>query len=194
MLIQLLKKTFLFTLRGMVAIIPIFLIVYATLGVYKFFQELFPEISLVYIAGCTFLTFFVLGLILTYQLPNGIKYFIKRRLAKKSNFNFPFRVSYRVVRLLMKEGKIFDQPVWIIDDSDNRTVGFITSDNLEHFDAPDHVTVFVPQPFSLGGGLSIVPKSKCVPITKNKEHVLTLVLSGGLSKDIHAEFKVENEK
>lgn len=79
--------------------------------------------------------------------------------------------------------KKFDKPVLVsVDAVDTWRVGFITQNDLSHFDLAEHVGVYVPLSYALTGVVYFVPKEK-VRIIKNMNsaEAMKFIISGGVT-------------
>ncbi len=69
-------------------------------------------------------------------------------------------------------------------ESDHKLVGFITSENPEEFlgkSAKDHVGVYLPMSYQIGGYTVFVPKEQIKTVDTNVEDTLRYILTAGVS-------------
>ncbi|MBM7692533.1 putative membrane protein [Peribacillus deserti] len=64
-----------------------------------------------------------------------------------------------------------------------KSIGFITSENLETFYQPlnGHVAVYIPQTFQVAGFTFLVPKEDVEVVDIKPEDAMKFVLSGGMT-------------
>lgn len=79
--------------------------------------------------------------------------------------------------------KKFDKPVLVnVDGEDVWRIGFITQDDVSHFDLIEHVAVYVPHSYAISGITYFVPKSKVKPIRNTSpSDAMKFVVSGGVT-------------
>jgi uncharacterized membrane protein len=65
--------------------------------------------------------------------------------------------------------------------SELRQTGFLTRDGLDVLDLPEHVAVFVPMAYGLGGQLVLVPREAIEPKAIPPKELLAFAVSGGAS-------------
>lgn len=83
--------------------------------------------------------------------------------------------------------KRFDKPVRVfMDDGVGLAVlAFQTRDDLSLIGLPDHVAVYFPQSYNFAGNVLIVPKSRVEPVDLDSTTVMTFIVSGGVSGELH---------
>jgi uncharacterized membrane protein len=71
----------------------------------------------------------------------------------------------------------------VIPGTEMRSMGFITSEQLEDFYSPlkDHVAVYVPQTFQVAGFTFLIPKEQVEIIDVKPEDAMKFILSGGMT-------------
>jgi len=84
------------------------------------------------------------------------------------------------------EKKKFDRPVMValVEGSDVATIGFVTRGALEELGLANHVAVYVPQAYNIGGNVIVVPKGRVKPLDADPSKVMAFVVSGGVTGEI----------
>jgi len=72
--------------------------------------------------------------------------------------------------------------VMLTEGTDVRVFGFITRDDLTDMALPGHVAVYLPFSYTWDGCLLMVPRSRVTPIEADSASIMSLVVSGGVSK------------
>jgi len=77
-------------------------------------------------------------------------------------------------------------------DSETRLFGFLTRDDLGMFALTDHVAVYVPQAYNIGGQVLAVPRALVQQLEASPTELLTFMVSGGASgfRDRHRQKSV----
>jgi len=77
-------------------------------------------------------------------------------------------------------------------DSETRLFGFLTRDDLDMFALTDHVAVYVPQAYNIGGQVLAVPRALVQQLEASPTELLTFMVSGGASgfRDRHRQKSV----
>jgi uncharacterized membrane protein len=97
------------------------------------------------------------------------------------------KVLYTSIRDLLNaflgEERRFGQAVAfrLSADSETRLFGFMTRRELEMFALRDHVAIYVPQAYNIGGQVIGVPRHLIEPLDVKPADMLTFVVSGGAS-------------
>ena len=91
-----------------------------------------------------------------------------------------------MVGAFVGEEKKFDRPVMLAltKDSDVATFGFVTRSDLAALGLADHVAVYVPQAYNIGGNVIVVPSSRVSPLDAEPARVMTFIVSGGVTGDL----------
>jgi uncharacterized membrane protein len=171
-------------LRGLVIVVPIALTVYilyqAFVAVDRLLKLPTPGLGLLVI---------VLSVILIGAIASN---FIIRRVLQLTETLFTrapiVRIIYGAIRDLLEafvgRKRRFDRPVIVsmTEGGDVRFFGFVTRDDLSDVALPDHVAVYLPFSYTWDGSLILVPKSRVQPIEVDSASIMTLVVSGGVSR------------
>jgi uncharacterized membrane protein len=91
-----------------------------------------------------------------------------------------------VVGAFVGEKRKFDRPVVVAlsKDSDVLTFGFVTRDRLAGLGLAEHVAVYVPQAYNIGGNVIVVPAARVRPLDSEPTKVMTFIVSGGVTGDL----------
>lgn len=69
-----------------------------------------------------------------------------------------------------------------VDAIDTWRIGFITQNDVTHFELADHFAVYVPLSYALTGVVYFVPKEKVRPLNNmNSAEAMKFVISGGVT-------------
>lgn len=80
--------------------------------------------------------------------------------------------------------KKFDKPVLVnVDGEDVWRIGFVTHDDVTHFELPGHAAVYVPHSYAISGITYLVPKHKIRLINNTTPaDAMKFVVSGGVTE------------
>ncbi|MGZ8867611.1 MAG: DUF502 domain-containing protein [Thermoanaerobaculia bacterium] len=171
-------------LRGLVIVVPIALtiyIIYQTfIGLDRLLHFETPGVGLAII---------VLGVILIGSLASSFFFRQTLQLTEAVFTRAPLvRIIYAAIKDLLEafvgNKRRFDRPVSVAltEGTDIRVFGFVTRDDLADLQLPDHVAVYLPFSYTWDGCLLMVPRSRVTPIEADSASIMSLVVSGGVSK------------
>ena len=87
-----------------------------------------------------------------------------------------------LITAFIGEHKSFDRPVYVeLPQAGGKLLGFMTSDNPELPELPDHVAVYLPQSYNIAGNLVLFPRERVYPLSISSSELTTFLLSGGVS-------------
>jgi uncharacterized membrane protein len=88
-----------------------------------------------------------------------------------------------LVEAFVGEKRTFGQPVAVrlTAGSETRVLGFLSRDGVPRLGLPEHVAVYVPQAYNIGGQVLILPRAQIEPLDVPSTELFTFVLSGGAS-------------
>ncbi len=91
-----------------------------------------------------------------------------------------------IVGAFVGEKKKFDKPVLVAltKGSDVSTIGFVTRTGLAELGLADHVAVYVPQAYNIGGNVVVVPADRVKPLDADPAKVMTFIVSGGVTGEL----------
>ena len=80
--------------------------------------------------------------------------------------------------------KSFDRPVVVdlLESSDVKVLGFVTSDRFDDPSLSEHVAVYLPQSYNVAGNLLVVPKTRVKPIDADGAQFMAFIMSGGVTQ------------
>ncbi|MCM3568817.1 DUF502 domain-containing protein [Neobacillus mesonae] len=180
-------------INGILTIVPILLVVYVIYKTFLFLDgilgnSLRPYLRGDYIPGIGLLTTIILITILGWM---STKYFtgkiiklIDYLLEKIPVVKTIYSVIKDTIQSFLGEKKSFSKVALVmIPGTEMRSIGFITSEELDGFYSPlkDHVAVYIPQTFQVAGVTFLVPKGQVEIIDVKPEDAMKFVLSGGMT-------------
>jgi uncharacterized membrane protein len=91
-----------------------------------------------------------------------------------------------LVGAFVGETKRFDKPVLVQLGAtpEVATIGFVTRQSLAELGLTDHVAVYVPQAYNIGGNVVVVPRERIRPLEADPGAVMSFVVSGGITGDV----------
>lgn len=169
-------------LRGLGTIIPfaiLFVIVRQIFSLLSPFDQFGQNELIIVLVVIIFIT--ILGFIISKGFGEYFKIRIKGVTVKMPFILYAFQSIRRLYIAASGTASIFDKPVWIIRENNERKIGFITSENTDVLNLPDYVAIYIPNPFTFFGETILLPKSSIKPIEAEKTTVVSFALSGGLA-------------
>ena len=181
------KRLMSYFLRGIIFVVPIGLTVWVLYGTIHSVD--------VWARTQLDLTFPGLGLVITMAVITFLGFLASNFLTRRALQWFE-RLFDRlpVVKLLhgslkdvlnafVGDKRRFDMPV-VVDVNGNgslKAIGFITRENVEHYQPGGYVAVYFPQSYNFAGQVVLVPRSAVLPIELPASDVMTFIVSGGIS-------------
>src|SRR5262245_15715067 len=91
-----------------------------------------------------------------------------------------------IVGAFVGEQKKFNRPVIVAltKSGDVATLGFVTRSALSELGLADHVAVYVPQAYNIGGNVVVVPSDHVKPLDAEPAKVMTFIVSGGVTGEL----------
>ncbi|PGY14125.1 DUF502 domain-containing protein [Bacillus sp. AFS031507] len=180
-------------INGILTIVPIILVIYVIYKTFLFLDGLLgntlkPYLKEDYIPGIGLLTTIilitVLGWLSTKYISGKIIRLIDILLDKIPVVKTIYSVIKDTVQSFLGEKKSFSKvALVVIPGTEMRSLGFITSEQLEEFYSPlkDHVAVYIPQTFQVAGFTFLIPKEQVEIIDVKPEEAMKFILSGGMT-------------
>jgi len=180
-------------INGILTIVPIILVIYVIYKTFLFLDgilgnSLRPYLKDDYIPGFGLLTtvilITVLGWMSTKYITGKIIKLIDSLLEKIPVVKTIYSVIKDTVQSFLGDKKSFSKvALVVIPGTEMRSIGFITSEELEDFYSPlkDHVAVYIPQTFQVAGFTFLIPKEQVEIIDVKAEDAMKFVLSGGMT-------------
>ncbi|MBM7654804.1 DUF502 domain-containing protein [Neobacillus cucumis] len=197
------KAVFKNFLNGILTIVPIILVIYVIYKTFIFLDSLLgnslrPYLKDDYIPGFGLLTTVILitllGWMSTKYVTGKMIKLIDHLLEKIPVVKTIYSVIKDTVQSFLGDKKSFSKvALVVIPGTEMRSVGFITSEQVEDFYSPlkDHVAVYVPQTFQVAGFTFLIPKEQVEIIDVKPEDAMKFVLSGGMTSSSKQKEKSE---
>ncbi|RDI43085.1 DUF502 domain-containing protein [Falsibacillus pallidus] len=179
-------------LNGVLTVIPIVLVIYVIYKLFVFFDSIlgnilrphFPH----YIPGigliATLIIITILGWLSTKLVTGTIIKLIDKLLAKIPLVKTIYSVIKDTVNSFLGDKKSFSKVVtFTFPGTAVKSIGFITSENLEQFYSPfeNYCAVYIPQTFQVAGFTLLIPKEDLEIIEVKPEEAMKFILSGGMT-------------
>jgi uncharacterized membrane protein len=180
-------------INGILTIVPIILVFYVIYKIFLFLDGLLgnslkPFLKEDYIPGFGLLTTIILitllGWLSTKFITSKIIKLIDHLLERIPIVKTIYSVIKDTVQSFLGEKKAFSKvALVVIPGTDMRSMGFITSEQVEDFYSPlkDHVAVYIPQTFQVAGFTFLIPKDQVEIIDVKPEDAMKFILSGGMT-------------
>ncbi|MGG3470146.1 DUF502 domain-containing protein [Neobacillus pocheonensis] len=180
-------------INGILTIVPIILVVYVIYKTFMFLDSLLGNTLKLffkddYIPGIGLLTTIILitllGWLSTKYVTGKMIKLIDRLLDKIPVVKTIYSVIKDTVQSFVGDKKSFSKVALVtLPGTEMKSVGFITSEQLESFYDPlkYHVAVYIPQTFQVAGFTFLVPKEQVEVIEVKAEDAMKFVLSGGMT-------------
>jgi uncharacterized membrane protein len=180
-------------LNGVLTIVPIILVFYVVYKVFIFLDSLLgrflkPYLKEAYIPGIgimmsiIFIT--ILGWLSTQYFSGKMIQLIDRILERIPFIKTVYSVIKDTIHSFLGEKRSFSKVALVqIPGTSMKCIGFITSEELEHFADPlkDHIAVYVPQTFQVAGFTFLIPKEQIEILDVKPEEAMKFILSGGIT-------------
>lgn len=181
--------------KGILTIVPIILVVFVVYKTFMFLDGLLgnylkPYLKDDYIPGFgllfTVIIITILGWLSTKVFTGTIFKIIDRLLEKIPLIKTIYSVIKDTIHSFLGDKKSFSKVALItIPGTEIKTIGFITTDDLENFYNPlkDYVAVYIQQTFQIAGFTFLIPKNQIEIINIKPEDAMKFVLSGGMTSN-----------
>lgn len=179
--------------KGVLTIVPIVLVIFVIYKIFMFLDGILgsflkPYLHNDYIPGfgllVTFVLITVLGWMSTKVITGTILRIIDKLLEKIPFVKTIYSVIKDTIHSFFGEKKSFSKVAIItIPGTEMKTIGFITSEDVESFYNPlkNHVAVYIQQTFQIAGLTLLIPKEKVEIIDVKPEDAMKFILSGGMT-------------
>jgi uncharacterized membrane protein len=180
-------------INGILTIVPIILVIYVIYKTFMFLDGLLGNTLKPYFRGdyipgigllSTIILITLLGWLSTKYFTGKIIKLIDRFFEKIPVVKTIYSVIKDTVQSFLGDKKSFSKvALVVIPGTDMRSLGFITSEQLENFYSPlkEHVAVYIPQTFQVAGFTFLIPKDQVEIINVKPEDAMKFVLSGGMT-------------
>lgn len=173
---------------GVIIIAPIFFIAQLFSFLFGFLQNVLAELfyahplwMILMLVPFLVIVFALVGFIFTHSVAGRLNRTFKKLIKTKPRAYHVYVSIEKMYNAITGKEQVFSDPVWVMLDQNVRKIGFITQEDMSDFGLKNHITVFIPTPFSVSGDIVVVPKDNVIVIEKNKFQVLTLALTGGVT-------------
>ena len=178
---KLLARSF---VNGLLVVVPIAVTGYVVWFLVTYVDDLlrvpFPGLGILIVLGFILAVGAVVSNVIGQKLLDLMESIINR---------LPFvKLLYGSIKDLMGafvgDKKSFDRPVVVdlIEGSDIKGLGFVTSDRFDDPSLVGHVAVYLPQSYNVAGNLLVVPKSRVRPIDADGAQFMAFIMSGGVTQ------------
>ncbi|WP_423407128.1 DUF502 domain-containing protein [Heyndrickxia sp. MSNUG] len=193
-------------INGILTIVPIILVVYVIYKTFMFLDSLLgnvlkPHFQDSYIPGIGLLTTLILitilGWLSTRFITGSIIKLIDRLLEKIPFVKTVYSVIKDTVHSFLGDKKSFSKVALVtVPGTKMKSLGFITTENLESFYEPlsEHVAVYIPQTFQVAGFTFLIPRNEIEIIDVKPEDAMKFILSGGMTSKNAENTKSENSR
>jgi uncharacterized membrane protein len=179
--------------NGVLTIVPIILVVYVVYKTFMFLDSILgnvlrPYLEEDYIPGigllATIALITILGWMSTKFFTGTVIRIIDRILENIPIVKTIYSVIKDTIHSFLGEKKSFSKVALLtIPGTDIKSMGFITTEDLESFYDPlkDYVAVYIQQTFQVAGFTLLIPKDQVEIIDVKPEDAMKFILSGGMT-------------
>jgi len=180
-------------IKGILTIVPIILVIYVVFKTFIFLDSILgnvlkPYLKEDYIPGigllATIALITLLGWLSTKFLTGTIIGLIDKLLEHIPIVKTIYSVIKDTIHSFLGEKKSFSKVALItIPGTDIKSMGFITTEDLESFYDPlkNYVAVYIQQTFQIAGVTLLIPKDQVEVIDVKPEEAMKFILSGGMT-------------
>ncbi|MEH7126367.1 DUF502 domain-containing protein [Bacillus sp. JJ1532] len=187
------KRIFHNFVKGIITGVPIILVVYAVYQLFMFLDGLLgnylkPYFKEDYVPGIglffTLVFITILGWLSNKVFTGTLIRMIDRLLEKIPLIKTLYSISKDTIHSFLGEKKSFSKVALVtIPGTEMKTIGFITTEDVESFYHPlkDYVAVYIQQTFQIAGLTVLIPKDQVEIIDVKPEDAMKFVVSGGMT-------------
>jgi uncharacterized membrane protein len=180
-------------LNGVLTILPIGLVIYVVYKLFIFLDGLLgnllkPYFNEHYIPGIglllTVVLITLLGWLSTKFITGSVIKLLDYVLTKIPLVKTLYSIIKDTIHSFIGEKKSFSKVALVtLPGTGMKSLGFITSEQLEQFYSPldKYVAVYIPQTFQVAGFTFLVPKDEVEIIDVSPEDAMKFILSGGMT-------------
>jgi len=167
--------------RGCLALIPIAATIYIVWNVVTFTDELvgvsIPGLGLIVAIGLTTLV----GFLISNVIGRRVYWLFDQVMARVPFVKLLYTSIRDLIQTFVGEKKTIGIPVSVrlSPATENRVLGLLTRDDLGALGFPDHVAVYLPQAYNIGGQVLAVHKDQVERVDIPASEMLTFMMSGG---------------
>jgi uncharacterized membrane protein len=169
--------------RGCLALIPVAATVYILWAVVTATDALLgvsvPGLGIVVAIGLTTLV----GFLISNVIGRRVYSLFDQLISKVPLVKLLYTSIRDLIQTFVGDKKTIGQPVSvrISKDSDIRVLGLLTRDDLSAMGLSDHVAVYLPQAYNIGGQVLAIHKSCVEKVNMASSEMLAFMMSGGAS-------------
>lgn len=169
--------------RGCLVLIPVGLTLYAIYWLVNALDQLLgvtvPGLGVALALGLIT----TIGFLFSNVVGRNISALVDRLFARLPLVKVLYTSIRDLLHAFLGEERRFGQAVAFRLSADNETrlFGFMTRRDLEIFSLSEHVAVYVPQAYNIGGQVVAVPRALVEPLPVAPADMLTFLVSGGAS-------------
>ncbi len=180
-------------MKGILTIVPILIVGYVCYNTFMFLDGLLGNVLRLYLKEMyvpgigIILTVFLItlfGWLSTKVITGAVYNKLDKWLENIPLIKTVYSVSKDLIQSFVGEKKSFSTVVLITHaNSEMKSIGFLTVDNLEQLHKPlvDYVAVYIPQTLQVAGFTFLVPKRNIEIIDISPEQAMKFVISGGMT-------------
>jgi uncharacterized membrane protein len=190
-------------LQGLLVIAPLGITLWVVISLFSFVDSILPNIihylfpdliprnadgSFKQVPGLGFvvviLFVLIVGWLSSLFVFNRILGLFDMVLEKTPGIKFIYSSVKDFLQAFAGNKKKFNKPVLVcVDDTDVWRIGFITQKQMDEFDMPDHVTVYVPLAYAVTGATYIVPRDRVKPLDHvSAADAMKFAVTGGVTE------------
>lgn len=169
--------------RGCLAIVPVAATIYILWWVVRTTDALIgvtiPGLGLVVAFGLITLV----GFLVSNVIGSRIYQLFDRIMQRVPLVKLLYTSIRDLIETFVGENKQIGRPVSVrlSAGSESRVLGLLTRDDLSPLGLPDHVAVYLPQAYNIGGQVLAIHREHVEPIDVSSSEMLTFMMSGGAS-------------
>ena len=169
--------------RGLVVLVPVVVTAYVFYLLFTSIDELLPFA----VPGMGFLVavgaVLFIGWMASNLVTNRLFRWMEKGLARVPVVNTVYGAVKEVTSAVLGDGPRFQHPVRVdlVPGQEMYMLGFVTNEDLAFLDAEEHVAVYLPQAYNIGGQVILVPTDRIEDVSVNNTQVMSFLISGGLA-------------
>ena len=189
------KKLLQYFLQGLLVLAPLLITFYVIFVVVSSVDSLIPFFTFTdekgnvhvqnYGLGFIAIIFviIVIGYFSYFFITNRLVNYLDKIMHKVPGLKHIYSTTRDFFEAFTGDKKKFTQSVIAnVDDTEIWRLGFVTKDDMNDFDLPEHVAVYIPSAYSVAGNVYIVPKSRVKHIKNvNSTQFMKFAVSGGIT-------------
>jgi uncharacterized membrane protein len=125
----------------------------------------------------------LIGMFASNLVTRSVLAWLDQAIERLPFVRFLYTASNDLLNAFVGEHRRFNQPVRIQlgPTQDIFSLGFVTSESMNHLGLPDHVAVYMPQSYNFAGQLLLVPRAHVTPLDVDSAEVMAYIVSGGVA-------------